>query len=213
MSDSRAFDPLVAELPRPLDLWSYDRRGHGRTPDTDEPLGFESMLDEAVEVIEGVVGSPVHLVGHSDGASLSLLLASRRPDLVLSVCAFSANLDPAGLVEGSLTVEQLVAAVASDYLAVSPDGAEHLPVVAAKVLDLWAREPRMAATDMARIACPVLVAAGGSDSIRDDHTRAIHRSIRGARLAIVPGAGHMLIEQDPTLSADLVVSTIAAVAV
>jgi pimeloyl-ACP methyl ester carboxylesterase len=207
LSDTRVFAPLSAELAGEYGLWAYDRRGHGRTPDTDAPLGFESMLAEAVAVVEQLVGPPVHLVGHSDGASLALLIAARRPDLVASVSAFSGNLDPSGMMPGELTVQQLVDAVRDDYEAVAPDAA-HLPVVAAKILTLWFSEPTMTTDDIAGIRCPTLIAAGEHDSIRAEHTASIAAAIPGAALHIATGEGHMFIEQRPAASARLVRETI-----
>ena len=204
LSDTRALQGMMSELAGPHELWAYDRRAHGRTPDTEEPLGFDSMLTEAVAIIVDLIRSPVHVVGHSDGASLALLLASLRPDLVLSVAAFSGNLDPSGMMPGELTVDELVDAVKDDYAAVSPDSIDHLPVLADKIITLWFSEPAMTTAGVAAIRCPVLIAAPDNDSIREEHTRTIHAAIPGARLAIVPDATHMMVEDKPAVCAGLV---------
>ena len=208
LSDTRVFEGMTRALEDRFDLWAYDRRAHGRTPDTDEPLGFDSMAAEAVAMIEELIQPPVHLVGHSDGASLALLLATVRPDLVASVSAFSGNLHPAGMMPGEITVAELADAVRDDYAALSPDAIEHLPEVAAKIIRLWFTEPTMTEAHIAAISCPVLIAAPDNDSIRYEHTLAIHAAIPGARLAIVPGATHMVVEQQPALCAQLVAELI-----
>lgn len=218
LSDGRVFDPLVDALDDQTagvpdaptaDVWTVDRRGHGRTPDTDAPFGFAEMTAELVSFLTEVVGGPAHLVGHSDGASLALVLAIDRPDLVRSVSAFSANTDPSGVGEGTVTVEQLVHWVGPDYAEVAPDGIGHLPEVASKALALWASEPVVPDEDLARIACPVLVAAGENDSIRPEHTRAIAAAIPAAELLLVPAAGHGLVDEDPVPCAEAVLRTVA----
>lgn len=209
VSDGRVFDGIVAGLPGTLDLWTYDRRGHGRTPDTDDPFGFDPMVAEAVVVLTGLVGAPVHLVGHSDGADLALLLAVRHPELVASVTSFSANLDPSGYHEGSVSVDELDAAIGDDWARIAPHDRAYFPTVAAKTIELWLTEPRMTPADVARITVPVLVVAGEHDVIRPEHTRMVHDAIPGSRLAILPGAGHMLVEDEAAACAALVEETVA----
>lgn len=209
VSDSRVFDGMLAALPDTLELWTYDRRGHGRTPDTDEPFGFAAMVDEGVAVITERVGGPVHLVGHSDGADTALLLAIEHPALVASVTSFSGNLDPSGYEPGSVSVDELDAAVGDHWARVAPHERGYFRTVAAKTIRLWLTEPQMTTADLGRITAPVLVAAGERDVIRPEHTGAIHRGIPGSRLAIVPGVGHMLVEDEAAVCAALVEETIA----
>jgi pimeloyl-ACP methyl ester carboxylesterase len=58
---------------------TYDRRGRGRSGDGDD-YGFGLEVGDLHAVIEAV-GEPVHLVGHSFGALLSLHAAAERSDL------------------------------------------------------------------------------------------------------------------------------------
>ncbi|MEN0103247.1 MAG: alpha/beta hydrolase [Curtobacterium sp.] len=208
VSDGRVFDPILARLDPSFAVWTYDRRGHGRTPDTDEPLGFASMVSEAATLVDDRIGGPVHVVGHSDGANTALLLAIARPDLVASVSAFSGNLDPSGYQPGSVTAEELDEAIGDDWAAIAPQDRSYFPVIAAKTVELWSTEPRMTAEDVARITAPVLVAAGEDDVVRPEHTRAIHEAIQGSRLVIVPGTGHMLVEDQAATCATLIEETV-----
>lgn len=48
------------------------------------------------------------------------------------------------------------------------------------------------------ITCPTLVLCGEADQLTPpEHSRAIAVAIPGARLALVPGAGHMLTMEQP----------------
>lgn len=52
--------------------------------------------------------------------------------------------------------------------------------------------------DLPQIACPVLVVCGEADTLTPpDHARELAAGIPGARLEIVPGAGHMLTMEQP----------------
>ena len=66
---------------------SYDRRGHSGSR---QPLGqgnIDEDVDDLIALIEWLDQGPVAVVGHSYGATVSLLLACRRPDLVHHVVA------------------------------------------------------------------------------------------------------------------------------
>jgi pimeloyl-ACP methyl ester carboxylesterase len=61
-----------------------DRRGHGGSPDLEGPHRTDYEVD-AADVVDAL-GDGAHLVGHSYGGVAALLAASRRPDLVRSLC-------------------------------------------------------------------------------------------------------------------------------
>ena len=76
---------------------AFDRRGHGRTGDTDEPFSYDAMATETIAFIE-YLKRRVHVVGHSDGGNVALLVAMRRPDLLRRVVAVGANYHFEGLL-------------------------------------------------------------------------------------------------------------------
>ena len=83
MNSETSWGPTSPTLPELLSehrrVVQYDRRGHGRTADTDEPFHFASMAVEAASVIETLDLAPVAVVGYSDGGNLLLhLLSSGR---------------------------------------------------------------------------------------------------------------------------------------
>ncbi|UUU26865.1 alpha/beta fold hydrolase [Streptomyces sp. DSM 40750] len=64
-------------------LLLVDRRGYGRSPDTDRS-DFDTDADDLVELLTGQAGG-AHLVGHGNGGVAAMLAAGRRPDLVRSL--------------------------------------------------------------------------------------------------------------------------------
>ena len=71
----------------------YDRRGFGRSSHARRLT--TAMFDDDVAELRALIGErgdqPVHLIGHSDGGTVALLLAGRTPELVLSVAVVSVH--------------------------------------------------------------------------------------------------------------------------
>jgi pimeloyl-ACP methyl ester carboxylesterase len=195
-----------------------ERPGQGRTADRDGPIGFDQMVGDTVAYLDHAGLDSAHVVGFSDGAITGLLLAMEHPGRTRSLVSISANLDPdcfgtvspdeaepdgspdAGADEVTEEDEDPEwAEIRATYDRLSPDGPEHGDVVLEKLFTLWKSQPRIDPADLARIAVPTMVLAGDGDSIPTEHTVLIARSIPGARLCVVPGAGHMVTTQRPGL--------------
>ena len=72
------------ELPRSHRVIAYDRRGYGRS--RHRPVrDYRRHVADAIEVLERLGDGPAMLVGHSSGASIALVVAGERPDLVRGV--------------------------------------------------------------------------------------------------------------------------------
>src|SRR3954453_4012043 len=137
---------------------AFDRRGHGRTSDTERPFHYDDMATETIGVLETVVRGPAHLVGWSDGGIVALLVALRRPELVRRLVLIGANFHFNGLRPLDIGPDSAVfAMIKAAYAERSPDGAEHFDTVAEKSIDMFANEPTLAVADLAHIAAPALV--------------------------------------------------------
>ena len=73
---------------------SYDRRGHSGSRQPLDQGGIDEDVDDLVALVEWLDHGPVAVVGHSYGATGSLLVACRRPDLVHHVVVHEPPLMP-----------------------------------------------------------------------------------------------------------------------
>jgi pimeloyl-ACP methyl ester carboxylesterase len=199
--DSRSLlDSIGPALGERYCVAAFDRRGHGRTADTKEALHYDAMADETIGVLEHL-DRPAHLVGHSDGGDVGLLVAMRRPDLVQRLVMMGSNFHHAGLLPiGELSPDDpsgVYDMFAAMYGECSPDGREHFDEFLAKTYAMWASEPELAPTDLATVTVPVLVLVADDDAIALSHTCLLYESIPGAQLAVVPGASHLLPLEQP----------------
>jgi pimeloyl-ACP methyl ester carboxylesterase len=187
----------------------FDRRGHGRTADTDQPFHYVSMADEAAGVIEALDLAPVVAIGYSDGGNLLLHLALRHPELLDAMVLISANFHHDALHKENDAILDAVTSpagpLADGYAQRSPDGREHWPVVAAKGLTMGVREePTFTVEDLAAINVPTLVIGGDDDQFPTTHTVALYDALADARLAIIPNSSHLVAFEQPEALAGLI---------
>jgi pimeloyl-ACP methyl ester carboxylesterase len=192
LADSRAFDEYVPELAARFRVLRPDRRGHGRTPDQPGPITYELMAQDTIAFLEQVAGGPAHLLGHSVGAPLGLIVALRRPDLVRSLVFSAGVFHHEGWAPGAIDLDEETVAFFRDYWgAVAPDGAGHFLVVKEKLDRMNREEPTLGVDDLAGYPGPVLVMVGDEDDeIPMEHSLALRDGLPDARLAVLPGVGH-----------------------
>lgn len=212
LSDSTTWSAQVPAFSEKYRTFAFDRRGHGRTADTDAPFDYDEMADETVTFLEEVVGGPAHLVGWSDGGIVSLLTSIARPDLVRRQALIGANFHYQGMHPnfdiGDDPEAEGVATLRSIYESVAVDPT-HWPVFYGKGVHLFRVAPELTIDDLKRVAVPTLVLAGDDDCILHTHTVELFESIPDAQLAIVPGTSHMLQLEKPELVNQLMLDFLA----
>lgn len=186
---------------------AIDSRAQGQSTRGSAPLTYELFAQDALEVLDELGVEAAHVLGYSDGGIEALLLARDHADRVRSVVASGANLTPEGVVDewdmpGSVRANLLWAEwISSDdvpaevdrSLLPSPEAVGQ----AAELLQLMIDEPRIEAASLGAICCPTCIMVGEHDCIAPEETDAIASSIPGARLVVVPGAGHGVPRQAP----------------
>jgi pimeloyl-ACP methyl ester carboxylesterase len=208
--DGRELEPAVPAYAAHFRVFAPDRRGHGRTPDVPGPFTFEAMAADTIGFLESVVGGPAYLVGYSDGATTALHVALRRPDLVRSLVLMSGQFHHTGLLPGMFGSPETAAAdmvgspIEQSYAEVSPDGAAHFPVVAAKIVEMALTCPTLEVDQLREITARTLVLCADDDVVRMEHTLQLYRALPNAELAVVPGTSHLHVEEKPELVTRLV---------
>jgi pimeloyl-ACP methyl ester carboxylesterase len=201
--DARFFDQNVGPLAERFRVLLPERRGHGHTPDPGGAFTYELMADETAAFVETVVGGPAHLVGHSDGAVVAMLVALRRPELVRDLVLVSGGFNVSGMVAGpgddDFDMDQLVSFLGPPYGEVSPDGEDHFRVVAQKTIDMANGEPSLSQEELTGIASRTLVMFGDDDLMSLAHVAEMYAGIPDSELAIVPGTSHFLLQEKPAL--------------
>ena len=84
---SITWQPVVQGLAESVKVVTYDRRGHGQSEHPPGPRSRRQDEDDLAALIETLGLAPANVAGHSFGASITLGLAARRPELVRAVIA------------------------------------------------------------------------------------------------------------------------------
>lgn len=125
------------------------------------------MAEETVTFLEHT--GPTHLLGCSDGATIALLTAISRPDLVRQLV----------LVSGVF----------------HHDGWDP----ATELTPMHHRSPSLTEADLAELPNRTLIMIGDDDEVRLEHATAMYRALPNAELAVVPGTSHGLLHEKPAL--------------
>lgn len=190
-SESTPLLDRLAPLKDRYRLVAFDRRGHGKTADTDEPFHYDTMADEAVAVLE-YLGAPAHVVGYSDGGGVALCLARKRPDLIRTMVLIGAGFHHSGLIPDWIDESdpQYEAMLTTPY--------------AVKEKVMYTTEPTFTVEDLHDMRMPVLVLVGDDDCIELSHTVELYHALPNAQLAVVPGASHLVVIEKRALVASLI---------
>ena len=199
----------------------YDSRGHGQSSVPDESYSIAMLAEDALALLDHLGIEQVHFCGLSMGGMVGQYLASHHAKRLVSVtlCATAAYLNASGVWDErrKLVLETGMSAVVDATLErwFSPAAVDNIPAeldaVRAGILltdPVGYANSCLAIRDMDQresiktIAIPTLVIAGEKDpSTTVAAAEEIASSIKGAKLAVIDGAQHLLnIEMSETFN-------------
>ena len=226
----RMFDAQLAALAGSHLCIRYDHRGQGESPRSPSPYDMDDLSVDAAALIESLGAAPCHFVGLSMGGMVGLRLALRRPELLRSLTliesaadresrrnipkyramALLARLIGLGVLVPPVMKIMFGRAFLRDPARASERATEEAHLRALDVpgmiaaLDCVIRR-RPLTGELGRIATPTLVLHGEDDrAITPRRAQATAQAIPGARLVMLPRAGHTSsVEEPDAVSAEL----------
>ena len=204
---------------------AWDGRGWGDSEDYEGPLRFEDMAADVARVLDHFSASRAHIVGLSLGVKVAMYFAYLFPDRLLSLTLrdgsiTSRSADPESLREFVRLRQQPLLdgkepADIAEPVARSLVSPRAVPGALEQLIDSMSRlhkDMYLKALELAvmtpdapgldRIDVPTLVVVGEDDTLTPvAAAEKIAAAIKGARLEIVPEAGHLVnIEQPETFN-------------
>lgn len=220
----KMFEAQIAVLSKSYRVIAYDHRGQGKS-EVKAPFDMDTVADDAIALIETLQLGKVHFAGLSMGGFVGMRLAARRPDLVKSLILLetSANAEPVENLPKYKTLNGIV-----KWVGIIPPVANKVMQImfaeswlADKAnqpqIKRWKKElmsNRKSITgpvegviyrngveeELGRISCPTLVIVGDEDvATKPEKAKFIQMGISGARLHVIPGAGHSSCIEKPEM--------------
>ena len=201
---------------------AWDHRGQGRSAsDHRHTIDMELVWQDAVCLLERMELGSVHFVGLSMGGFTGLRMAARRPDLVrkLVILESSAQPEPVenigryrllskvnrllgpGVTKASVAKIMLGKTIIADPARKAD--VERFTQLMSRRRDIWRATNGVIdragmEAELPRIAAPTLVIVGDEDLATTPHkARALVDGISGAKLVVIPRAGHSSTVEEP----------------
>jgi pimeloyl-ACP methyl ester carboxylesterase len=232
-ADRRTWSRVVGRLSANFRCLLLDPRGTHETQDPGTPFTADDLAGDVLSAMDAAGVERAHLVGHSLGACVAIILAARYPDRVRRLVACSPSAVPDAYQSALL---DLWAARAASNM---PAHALHLGLVVnafgrgafengtvRAIVDEMDRHPLDRATIRRYVECdrkldltPVmrnvdaatLVIVGSQDALTGvEQARLVEDGVPGARLEVIDGAGHGPHLEAPMAFARLVTSFLTA---
>jgi len=192
-----SFGQLLPALARARRIIAFEQQGYGRTADIpDRPFSFEQSADDTVALLDYLRIDRADLFGFSNGGSIALHVAIRRPQSVRRLVVITALMkrdwaDPR-FWESMKTakLDAMPAVLREAYLKVAPH-TENLESFFYKSRNRMRDFKDVPEQEIRSINAPTLVISSDRDVMRPEGAVTLFRLLSHAQLAILPGPEHM----------------------
>lgn len=188
------FKDQIAYFSKTRSVIAMDSRGQGKSTGASLQLTYELMADDVIEILNRLGVPEVHLVGFSDGAIISFILAKQNPLRVKTLTAIGGNIDPSGLTPEAL--EEIKRELAIARRRQEEPEFDHESETG--LLELMIDEPHIKPASLKKVECPVILITGEHDMIDPKHTELICSRIPQCESHVIAGADHFVLDTHDT---------------
>ena len=206
------WDEQAAALQTSFRVLRYDQRGHGETDAPSGRYAFDTLLDDALALMDAHNIDKAHFAGLSMGGATALGLAERRPQRFHSIVVAdspcqstpqsSQQWEERIAVAQKQGIEALVEPTVGRWF--PPERVAANPPYLDKIRAMIRATPvngfigcaaALAAHDYASavgtVKCPTLFIVGEQDGATPIAMAKLHEKLAGSRFVTLPGAGHI----------------------
>jgi pimeloyl-ACP methyl ester carboxylesterase len=189
-----SFGRILPALAKTHKIIAVEMQAHGHTADIDRPLSFEQDADDVAELLKQLHISKADIFGFSNGASTTLEMAIRHPELVNKIIVASTMYKKDGSYPwlwdmiGQAKFEEMPQPLKNAYLQINPDKDALYTMFKRDVARMQSFKD-IKEEDIKAIKAPALIIIGDNDVVRPEHAVEMYRQMQHAKLMILPG-GH-----------------------
>jgi pimeloyl-ACP methyl ester carboxylesterase len=202
---------IVAPLAKTRKVVALELQGHGRSPDTDRPVSFETFGDDVAAVIDKLGLGQADVVGLSLGGATAIRTAIQHPDKVRRLVVISSAFAKRGWYPEAQQGMAAVSAALAETMKNTPTGKfasewpepQRFPKFLDKMGAMMGRDYDWSA-DIPKLPMPVMLVFADHDSVSQKHIAEFFALLGGgisepgwqntkftrARLAVISGYSH-----------------------
>ena len=201
---------VAPQLAREYPVIVPDCRGHGRSSNPNHTYSFKEMANDTAALIRSLGYECAHVIGHSNGGNLALVVLVEHPEVVQTAVIQAAN----AWVSPDL-IQRQPGLFDPDRVAIESPGWMHEMIELHSEThgpDYWRElllltvnelisEPNYTPEDLAKVHRPTLVIQGEKDGVNApyEHAQFIARYVPDAELWIPEGIAHRVHFEIPVI--------------
>lgn len=178
--DYHIFDKLIEKLSEDFTVYAIDSRNHGESSKTND-FSYKTMAEDTYLFIKELDLKNVSVIGFSDGAIISLLIAKKYPNLIKKMALLGVNLSPKDLKKSVYNF------IVQEY-----------EKTKSPLFKLMMEEPNIELNELRNIKTPTLIIAGENDLFYKKTFQNLAKTLPNSQLKIIKGHDHgsYIIDQD-----------------
>ena len=195
------WDSIAPELARRYKVFAPDCRGHGRSNNPSMSYSFKELADDVAGFVRAMGYERAHIIGHSNGGNVALLVGAEHPEVTQTCIPQAAN----AYVTRYLIEREPKAFDADRVAREAPHWMNEMIAIHSTVNGqnywrdlLWMTmkeiisEPNYSPAELARVNVPMLVIMGAEDTVNapDEHAQYIANNVPNAELWIPEKTSH-----------------------
>lgn len=195
------WDTLIPALAKEYKVFAPDCRGHGRSNNPNMSYSFRELADDAAAFVRAMGYGKAHVIGHSNGGNVALVMAVEHPEVTQTCIPQAANAFVTQYLierEPEIFNPDRVAREKPEWrdemiaLHSEVNGKEYWKDMLRLTLKELISEPNYSPADLARVNVPMLVIMGADDTVNapDEHAQYIAKHVPNAELWIPEKTGH-----------------------
>lgn len=171
---------------------AVELQAHGHTSDRNAPETFEQDADDVAALLQYLNISKAYILGFSNGASTTMKIAIRHPELAEKIIVVAGTYKRSGLINGffdfmeTASLDNMPMPLQEAFLKINPSR-EALQTMHDHDANRMRRFTDWNEEDVKSISCPALIINADKDVITTEHALEISRAIPNAELIILPG--------------------------
>jgi pimeloyl-ACP methyl ester carboxylesterase len=188
------FGSILPTLAKTHKVIAVEMQAHGHTADIDRPLSFEQDADDIAELLKQLKVTKADIFGFSNGASTTLEMAIRHPEMVNKIVVASTMYKKSGAFPGfwdmmkNASFDEMPQGLKDAYLKVNPDKNALYRMYERDVTRMQ-NFTDIREESIKGITAPALVIVANQDVPTMEHGVEMTRNMQHASLVILPG-GH-----------------------